>query len=219
MLPGTSYFREMCSCRRAVPVRRSTTRICRFAEKGGERWWQKRVRVRGVGGCSGARRGNGIYLPLFHSPVLSRSAVERDETVQDERGKVARNASATVRSPVPDEQIREYGRWKYRFRLEATADVLLVSPSSFTLYLSVSLFPFHSFVLRSNVLLLHCEKIAHARARASSSPGVRARAHVCIRVQIANPDRLSPQVYGDYGFAGDLTPPRATRRWLFVCLA
>lgn len=141
MLPGTSYFREMCSCRRAVPVRRSTTRICRLAEKGGERWWQKRVRVRGVGGCSEARRE--ATGSLSHSLPLSftnsRGAVERDGTARDERGKVARNASATVRSPVPDEQIREYGRWKYRFRLEATADVLLIPSSSFALYLSVFL--------------------------------------------------------------------------------
>lgn len=91
-------------------------------------------------------------IPLSLS--LSHSAVERDGTVQDERGKVARNASATVRSPVPDEQIREYGRWKYRFRLEATADVLLISPSSFALYLSVSL-SLLLFLLRSNVLRLH----------------------------------------------------------------
>jgi len=40
----------------------------------------------------------------------SHDAMEQDETARDEGGKVARNASATVRSPVPDEQIREYGR-------------------------------------------------------------------------------------------------------------
>lgn len=178
MLPGTSYFREMCSCRRTVPVRRSTTRICRFAEKGRERWWQKRVRVRGVGGCSKARRGNGIYPPLFLPPSISRSAVEWDETVQDERGKVARNASATVRSPVPDEQIREYGRWKYRFRLEATADVLLISPSSFMLYLSVSLFLFHSFVLER--FSVYTARRSYTRARAFSSRTACEHVHMCI---------------------------------------
>ena len=47
-----------------------------------------------------------------HSVSLSNShdAMEQDETARDEGGKVARNASATVRSPVPDEQIWEYGR-------------------------------------------------------------------------------------------------------------
>jgi len=99
MLPGTSYFREMCSCRRAVPVCRSTTRICRLAAREG---WQKGVRVRGVGGCSVEAAGS---LSLS----ISLSLLRYRGTGRGKRGKVARNASATVRSPAPDEQIRNMG--------------------------------------------------------------------------------------------------------------
>lgn len=83
------------------------------------------------------------------------------------------------RSPVPDEQIREYGRWKYRFRLEATADVLLISPSSFALYLWISLFLLHSFVLRSNAspfTLREDRTRAHAPFRLSACEHV----HMCV---------------------------------------
>lgn len=138
------------------------------------------MRVRGVGGCSGARRGNGISPSLFLSLArsLSYSAVKQDGTVQDERGKVARNASATVRSPVPDEQIREYGRWKYRFRLEATADVLphlylFVRVISLGLSLSLSL---TLSLKRSPFTLREARTRAHASFRLSACEHV----HTCI---------------------------------------
>lgn len=99
MLPGTSYFREMCSCRRAVPVRRSTTRICRLAEE--------------VGGRRGCESEASVVVRKHREALFSlsrsRGAAGRNGTGRDERGKVARNASATVRSPVADEQIRNMG--------------------------------------------------------------------------------------------------------------
>lgn len=115
------------------------------------------------------------------------------------RGKVARNASATVRSPVSDEQIREYGRWKYRFRLQATADVLLISPSLFTLYLSPSFYLslFHSFVLRSQMFSVYiAEKLVHARTRLFASRRVSTCTCVYTRVQIANPWSQPPKSSG-----------------------
>lgn len=117
-----------------------------------------------------------------HFLANSHSAVEPGwNGTEDERGKVARNASATVRSPVPDEQIREYGRWKYRFRLQATADVLPLCSR----YISPSFYPslFHSFVLRSRMFSVYtAEELVHARTRLFASRRVSTCTCVCIRV-------------------------------------
>lgn len=108
MLPGTSYFREMCSCRRAVPVRRSTTRICRLAAeagKGGKRGCAS-SRRRGLFGSAGEADGSFSFSLTL---VLPRNGTEQDERGERGEDKVARNDSATVRSSVPDEQIRNMG--------------------------------------------------------------------------------------------------------------
>lgn len=110
-------------------------------------------------------RQRDVSLSLSLTLTVQWNGTERDGTARDERGKVARNASATVRSPVPDEQIREYGRWKYRFRLEATADVLLILPPSFALYISLS-FTLSSY---ARMFSVYTARSSCTRARAFSS--------------------------------------------------